>query len=378
MLVDQRVRTRDCWTAPRPGAPAHPQLALVFGSTARVTDPAAWAELTAMYPGARVVACSTAGEVAGVELHDDALVATAITLEHGRIEVAAVALTEAGDSAALGALLAGRLPAAGLVHVLVLSEGLKVNGSALVAGLRSVLAATVGLSGGLSGDGARFERTAICLDRPAPSEQIVAIGLYGDRLEIGCGSRGGWEPFGPERLITRSTGSVLHELDGEPALDLYRRYLGEHAAGLPASGLAFPLAIRGATGEPVVRTILAIDEASRSLTFAGDVPTGHRARLMRTNVTGLIAGAESAAATCQAGASATTAGPDLAILISCVGRKLVMKQRTEEELEAVRGALGDRAVLAGFYSYGEIAPFSPTAPCELHNQTMTVTTVTER
>lgn len=375
MLIDQRVRTGDRWSAPRPGAPLHPQLALVFGSTAQVTDPAAWTQLTAMYPGARVVACSTAGELADVELYEDGLVATAIALEHGRIEVAAVALIEAGDSAALGALLASRLPRAGLVHVLVLSEGLKVNGSALVAGLRTVLPATVGLSGGLSGDDARFAQTAICLDRPAPSEQIVAIGLYGERLHVGCGSRGGWEPFGPERLITRSTGNILHELDGEPALDLYRRYLGEHAAGLPASGLSFPLAIRGASGEPVVRTILAIDDATRSLTFAGDVPTGHRARLMKTNVTGLVDGAERAASTSRAGADAS---PDLALLISCVGRKLVMKQRTEEELEAVRGALGARTVLTGFYSYGEIAPFSPTAPCELHNQTMTVTTISER
>jgi hypothetical protein len=374
VIIDQRVRTRDGWTAARGARLDQAQLALVFGSIAQVQDPATWTELAGLYPGARLVGCSTAGELADVDLYDHALVATAMRLEHGTIEVAAVQLGEAADSAGLGALLASRLPAAGLVHVLVISEGLKVNGSALVVGLRSVLPAAVGLSGGLSGDGAAFERTAVCLDGPTPTEQIVAIGWYGARLQIGCGSRGGWEPFGPERLVTRSSGTVLYELDGEPALDLYQRYLGEHAAGLPASGLSFPLAIRGDSGEPVVRTILAIDPVARSLTFAGDVPTGHRARLMRTNVTGLVDGAERAATTSRA----DQASPDLAILISCVGRKLVMKQRTEEELEAVRGALGERTALAGFYSYGEIAPFSATAPCELHNQTMTVTSISER
>lgn len=374
MLVDQRIRTADGWTIPRGTPLPRPQLVIAFGPTAHVQAADTWRELAGLYPGARLVGCSTAGQLADVELHDDAVVATGIQLEHGRIEVAAVQLGEAADSAGLGELLATRLPAAGLVHVLVLSEGLKVNGSTLVAGLRSVLPSSVGISGGLSGDGARFERTLVGLDGDAPGEQIVAIGLYGEKLRIGCGSRGGWEPFGPERLITRSAGNVLYELDGEPALDLYQRYLGEHAAGLPATGLSFPLAVRGPTGEPLVRTILAIDPAARSLTFAGDVPTGHRARLMRTNLNGLVDGAEQAAST----SAAAEPAPDLAILISCVGRKLVMKQRTEEELEAVRGALGPRATLAGFYSYGEIAPFSLAAPCELHNQTMTVTTISER
>ena len=268
------------------------------------------------------------------------------------------------------------MPHGGLVHVLIISEGLSINGSALVAGLVATLPAGVGVTGGLSGDGARFARTTVCLDGPSPTQQVVAIGLYGARLHIGCGSRGGWDPFGPERRITRSVGNVLYELDGEPALDLYKRYLADHAAGLPASGLLFPLAIRGATGEPVVRTILAVDETARSLTFAGDMPTGHRARLMKASVDRLVDGATSAAQVALEGTGTTA--PDLALLISCVGRKLVLKQRVEEELEAVRDAFGAHTAMTGFYSYGEISPFSPSAPCELHNQTMTITTISER
>jgi hypothetical protein len=203
----------------------------------------------------------------------------------------------------------------------------------------------------------------------------VAVGLYGDRLRVGCGSLGGWDPFGPERLVTRSRGNVLYELDGRSALSLYKRYLGEYAAGLPASALLFPLSLRSeVNGPPVVRTVLAIDEAEQSMTFAGDLPEGQYARLMKANFERLIDGATDAARA----SAATLGGPaELGLLISCVGRRMVLKQRVQEELESVREVLGESAALTGFYSYGEIAPFSPSAGCELHNQTMTVTTVSE-
>jgi hypothetical protein len=377
MYIEQHVKMNGAWNATRAEASPHAaQVALVFGPAALLEDPATWVELTGKFPKARIIGCSTAGEIAGVHVHDDGLVATAFSFEHGHIAVATAPLTANPDCKALGAQLAAGLPHEGLVHVLVVSEGLKVNGSSLVEGLVGGLPAGVGVTGGLSGDGARFQRTVVCVDGPAPTEQIVALGLYGARLRVGCGSRGGWDPFGPERRITRSVGNVLHELDGEPALDLYKRYLADHATQLPASGLLFPLAIRGETGDPVVRTILAIDEAARTLTFAGAMPTGHRARLMKANVEHLVDGASSAAQTSLGGTE--IANPDLAILISCVGRKLVLKQRVEEEVEAVRDVFGAGTVITGFYSYGEVAPFSPAAPCELHNQTMTVTTISER
>jgi hypothetical protein len=364
MRIAQHLRSSGVWQAVQAhGTIERPQLALVFGSTTTLDQPETWSELSSRFAGARVIACSTAGEIAGVHVLDDGLVATAIELEHGHVAVATVPVAAGADSVALGAALAAQLPREGLVHVLVISEGLHVNGSSLVAGMVGALPAEVAVTGGLSGDGARFQHTAVCLDGPTPSQQVVAVGFYGERLRVSFGSRGGWDPFGPERQITRSAGNVLFELDGEPALDLYKRYLAEHAAGLPASGLLFPLTIRSATGEPLVRTILAVDEAAKSLTFAGDVPTGYRARLMRANNERLVDGASLAAKTTVTGEATTN--PELAILISCVGRKLVLKQRVEEEVEAVRDALGEQTVMTGFYSYGEISPFAPAAPCEL-------------
>jgi hypothetical protein len=259
----------------------------------------------------------------------------------------------------------------------VLSDGIAVNGSELVRGMTSALPDSVTVTGGLSGDGSRFDRTFV-IARSGPVEgAITALGFYGDRLKIGYGSLGGWDPFGPERLITRSSENVLFELDGKSALELYKLYLGEHASGLPATGLLFPLALRAPDSDAaLVRTILSVDEAEHSMTFAGDVPEGWFARLMRANFNRLVDGANGAAR--DSLEKIGDGPPDLALLISCVGRKMVLKQRIEEEVEAVRDVLGETTTMTGFYSYGEISPLMPGARCELHNQTMTITTLSER
>jgi hypothetical protein len=257
----------------------------------------------------------------------------------------------------------------------VISDGKCVNGSELVSGLTEHLPLGVTLTGGLAGDGDRFQETLVIWDGPPEPNKVALVGLYGNRLKVGFGSLGGWDAFGPERLITRSAGNILYELDGQPALELYKKYLGEYAKDLPASGLLFPLSLRTAAGESLVRTILGVSETEYSLTFAGDMPQGGRARLMKANFDRLIDGAVGAAQTSYGALG--KASPELALLISCVGRKLVLKQRVEEEVEGVRDVLGQETILAGFYSYGEISPFTPSAKCELHNQTMTITTLSE-
>ena len=244
-------------------------------------------------------------------------------------------------------------------------------------GLASSLPETVAVTGGLAADGELFERTLVGFEAPPEPDTVAVLGLYGDRIQVGCGSLGGWDTFGPERLITRSAANVLYELDGQSALGLYKKYLGDQASGLPASGLLFPLLVQLRDGEPgVVRTILSVDEADQCLTFAGDVPVGCRARLMRANFDRLVDGATTAARRSREGIGASI--PELAILISCVGRKLVLRQRIEEEIEGVRDILGPDASITGFYSYGEISPFTASTRCELHNQTMTITTFAER
>lgn len=352
-------------------------MVLLFGSTSVLKGKRPLDEIRQSYPHAHLLGCSTAGEICDTQVLDDSLVATAIEFESIKIASAKVRIDGAGNSLQGGAQLARLLPQEGLVHLFVLSDGLCVNGSALVEGLKKELPGPVTVTGGLSGDGERFRETLVLLDGPPETGTVAALGFYGARLKVGYGSLGGWDPFGPERLITRSQGNVLYELDRKSALELYKQYLGEHAKGLPSTGLLFPLCLRTREGETgVVRTILSIDEKENSLTFAGDVPQGAYARLMKANFDRLIDGSIGAAKTSYEAIG--SGAPDLAILISCVGRKLVLKQRVEEEVEGVREVMGDRTRLTGFYSYGEISPFTPGAKCELHNQTMTITTFSEK
>jgi len=361
---------------PSPERALGSDLVFVFGSREPLEQGTALEELSRHFADAKVVGCSTAGEIRGTEASDGTIVAAAMRFEHSRVSTAHVKLSDHTGSEAAGAALVAKLPAEGLRHVIVLSDGSVVNGSDLVLGLRNAAPHGVQVTGGLAGDAQEFERTLIVYGSEALAGHVLAVGFYGESLRMGFGSLGGWDPFGPERLITRSEGNVLFELDGRSALDLYRKYLGPYAGDLPTSSFLFPLGLRARKGEEgVVRTVLAVDEKRDAMIFAGDMPEGQYARLMKANFDRLIGGAALAAVNSTVGMNGKQI--DFALLISCVGRRIVLKQRVEEELEGVRRVLGDDVNLAGFYSYGEISPFSADTSCRLHNQTMTITTFHE-
>lgn len=382
MDIEQRFWTADDgWRTPRPwddpvGAAA---LVLAFAGPGVLDDGARWREIQGFYPGAALLGCSTGGEILGDEVLDDSVALTALRFTHTTLRVAATALADVGgDSLRAGAALAAQLVADGAPRlVFVLSDGTQVNGAQLADGLRRGLGDGVLLTGGLAGDGAAFGRTLVGVNDLAPAPgRVAAVALYGDNLRLGCGSFGGWDRFGPERVITRSNGNVLYEIDGEPALDLYKRYLGEDAAGLPGSALLFPLLVRrDDDGAELVRTIVGVDEAAKSMIFAGDVPQGAAAQLMRGHFDHLVDGAENAAR--LAAGDEPSVGPRLAVLVSCIGRKLLLGQRIGDEVEACADVLGPDTAQIGFYSYGELSPSAPGACCELHNQTMTITTIAE-
>ena len=379
MHVEQLQFASGKWAEPAgPKAdPASIQLVLAFGHRALLEDAAPSSYLRARYPRAAIVSCSSGGDVIGTHNVDGGIIATAVGFAHAQVQAVAEPLPHAEASERAGVALSHRLRKEGLRHVLVFAEGLRVNGSALARGLANGLPGGVSVTGGLAADGERFAHTAVGLDGPATEGMAVAVGLYGDALEIGIGSYGGWEAFGPERIITRSRGNELLELAGRPALDLYKELLGPLGYALPASGLLFPLKVRESTEQQgVIRTILGVDEGARSVTFAGDVPEGWSARLMRTDLDTLIHAAGRAADR----SVMTDAGgrPSLVLAVSCIGRKLLLQQRVDEELALVGQRFGASTLMAGFYSYGELSPSEHGAPCELHNQTMTLTTLRER
>ncbi len=379
MKIEQKRWTKDeGWNDIKSHPEINPQLILVFGERKLIENPQYFQEIKNFYPKAHILECSTAGEILAEKVTDNSIVVTAIEFEKTQVQFAHATIDNADQSREIGQQLANDLPKEGLVHAMVFSDGLKVNGTALVNGLNEKLPSEVSVTGGLVGDGSDFKKTVLGLDEPGVEGKIILIGFYGKDLKVGYGSLGGWDAFGVERIITKSKNNVLYELDGQPALKLYKDYLGDKAAGLPSTGLLFPLRLRlnDAKETEVVRTILGVDEKEQSMTFAGDMPEGATAALMKANFERLIDGASGAG-----NMSVEHLGkqePELAILVSCIGRKLVLKERIDEEIEAVRSTVGRSAALTGFYSYGELCPTaSSEKQCQLHNQTMTITTFRE-
>ena len=365
------------WSQPLPRElDGEETLVLAFADPRFADDPVPLHEISAAFSRSRVIGCSTAGQIDGAKVFDGGIVVAVVRFEHTRLRQAWNAIAPGEASFDAGTKIATVLDAPDLHGVIVLSEGLQVNGSELVRGINSVVAPSVLVAGGLAADGERFQRTWTLRAGEAATGHVCAVGLYGDRIRFGHGSKGGWDIFGPERRITRSQGNVLYELDGKPALALYKEYLGERAQGLPSTALLFPLALRPPENreDQVVRTVLAVDESSQSLTFAGDVPAGWLAQLMKCNFDRLVQGASDAAA--SAAKDLDPSAPTLAIAISCVGRRLVLGERIEEEVDATREALPSGAIQIGFYSYGELSPLGGGS-CDLHNQTMTMFTLQE-
>ncbi|MDP2787651.1 MAG: FIST N-terminal domain-containing protein [Pseudomonadota bacterium] len=378
MLVRQSVVSRLDSAALSLLAEIEPSLVLVFAAPRFFTEPDFAAQLAIAFPGARRVAVSTAGEISSQGASDDSAVISAIRFARTPFKVAATDIAGMEDSAGAGQRLAQQLQAPDLKAVILFSQGVAVNGSELIAGVVSVLGKEIPLTGGLAGDNGAFTRTWTLLDDTVSDKMMLAIGLYGDALDFAHGSFGGWQSFGPPRRATKVAGNVLYELDGEPALEIYRRYLGEYAKDLPASGLLFPFAIladdRQETG--LIRTLLGIDESDGSLTLAGDVPADGYLKLMHASTEALVDGAKAAAEAARR--MLDTDGQGLALLVSCIGRKLVMGDRVDEEVEAVGAVFGQRCALTGFYSNGEISPFIKSTDCKLHNQTMTITYLSEK
>lgn len=351
------------------------QLVIGFGSGEIVTAEKSFLNLQLKFPNATICLCSTAGEIFDIDVYENCISVVALSFSSSYIKTSCININEAQSSLDAGKKLVEQLPKEGLKLIFVLSDGSKVNGSELVKGLNSNQNKEVLITGGLAGDGTKFEQTFVGLDSVPQSGNIVAIGFYGENLKLSHGSLGGWERFGLEREVTKVKSNVLFEIDHKNALDLYKTYLGKYADELPGSALLFPLSLTlSDKQEPIVRTILSINEKNQSMTFAGDLPVGSKVRFMKANFDRLIDAASEAATNCLA---INEINPKLAFLVSCVGRKIILSNRIDEEIEAISEIFGNRTALTGFYSYGEISPLKPFTNCELHNQTMTITCIDE-
>lgn len=354
------------------------QLVLVFGYTEHFANPALHQGLRHYFPDAEFVGCTTAGEIAPSGVLNHCTVVTAIHFEHLSFRVATAELQSMEHSFDAGAELARQLQSEDLRAVVVFGQGVAINGSAMIEGMVSQLGASMPITGGLAGDDGAFSKTYTLTSQGVSSTQLVGLALAGDKILFSHGSFGGWKPFGPTRKVTHCVGNILYELDGEPALAVYKRYLGDYAKDLPGSGLLFPFEMLSGARESLgqIRTILGVNETDGSLVLAGEINPDGYLRLMHAHTNDLVDGAETAANSTIAGLAGHQ-GQALGLLVSCVGRKLVMGGRVDEEVEAVQDILGSNTILCGFYSNGEICPGYQLEACSLHNQTMTITYLAE-
>lgn len=353
------------------------QLVIGYGARELIEKSDFFLLLKKKFPSAEIALSSSSGEIFSDEVYDNTIAITVISFSKSKIKTSQIDIEDFQDSYEAGKTLMGNLDKDQLKWVFILSDGSKVNGSQLVNGLNGGRPDQVLVTGGLAGDGDRFEKTVVGLNQIPEPNKIVAIGFYGDSLELSHASCGGWESFGLERTVTKSLSNILYEIDHKDALELYKKYLGKYADELPGSALLFPLALRsGDDSTHVVRTILSINEKNNRMIFAGDLPEGSKVRFMKANLDRLTDAANDAAQECLKISQQNK--PKLAIIISCVGRKLVLNERINEEIEMAREVFGSETIITGFYSYGEISPLKAFDDCVLHNQTITITTLNEK
>jgi hypothetical protein len=352
-------------------------LLIVYFPTSKAQDPC-WTQLSSAFSKSIIFGCSGSGEIKYNEILDDEIIVTLIKFRHTELKLSHLTGIDNKNSEILGHELAKKLPTENLKGILIHSDGLAINGSALIKGIVEILGEKISISGGLAGDGSDFKITYVLIDGKPTTNAISAIGFYGEFINITASAFGGWVPFGPVRKITKSIDNILYELDGSPALTLYKNFLGEQAKKLPSSALLVPMYLKsdGEEGHrDAIRTILGVDEEKQSMTFAGDVPVGSQTQLMRASHDNLVEAAKMVAQ-----ANVSKIDPNLSsvsLIVSCVGRRLVLGEKTENEIEGVLQFLPQNSLQTGFYSYGEIAP-SNKGECDLHNQTLTLTIIQEK
>lgn len=376
MKTNQKIFRNNAWVSIGEQPSLKNPLVFIFGNRFLLETKDIHNEVKQLYPDGHLIFGTSSGEIVDSEVSEESISITAIEFEKTTFQIKTHNIKESNyNSRDAGKSLVSQFNLEGLKHIFVVSEGSNVNGSQLTNGMRKALQTDILITGCLCGDDGRFEKTMASYNESPKEGEIIAIGFYGETFESSFSIYGGWNPFGPKRVVTKSKDNILYELDGKPALALYKKYLGEKQNELPKSALIYPLNVTSKKNKQAyVRTILNIDEENEAMVLAGDIPEDSKVQLMMASMDDLVRASEKAAINALEKRSKK---PQLALLVSCIGRKLVLNQRVEEEVEEVREVLGENVTLTGLYSYGEIAPFRGERSCKLHNQTMTITLISE-
>ena len=374
MQIKTYLFTNDRWNDTLDNSmDSYKTLIIVFGSTDIASVQTGIDDILRSFTKATIIGCSTSGEIYNNEIYDDSLSVAVVKFNKSTFKFVVKDVQE-NESYEVGKKIIEELKGEDLKSIFLLCDALSVDGSELSKGLNENIPKNCTITGGLAGDGVEFNKTWIIVDGLIIKKNISAVGLYGKDLNISSGCKSGWSRFGLERKVTYSTSNILYTLDNKPALELYKRYLGDYASELPASALHFPLMLLNNDSEPKFRAIKAIDEEKNSIILAGSIEQGSRVSFAKANFDELIDGAQEAAESLSNGYSNDKSA--LCIAVSCIARRHVLKQNSEDELEAVVDTLGENVATIGFYSFGEFSK-SETGCCDFHNQSMALTMMYE-
>jgi len=335
---------------------------------------------------ATLVGCSTAGEITTegpAKRHSVsvmAIQAEGVSFYAGVGENIAAGATAAGKMAAQ--TVRSQVPDGKLDAFIMLPDVLTGNGADIVRGVLEELGEHFPVVGGAAGDDFEFKKTYQYLQDKVYSGAVVGLGLKGT-FKIGIGVKHGWIPIGMPKKVTKSAGSVLHELDGKPAISIYEEYFGpEQAAELKKETLAklaitYPLGMQVAgSDELLIRDPITVD-AGGSITCAAEIPQGSEIRLMIGSREEAVKVAKEAAA--KAISELDGSAPKAVIIFNCIARNKLFGERSGEEIVAIQEAVGKDVPLIGFYTYGEQAPLGGEVrninKCNpaFHNETVVIT-----
>ncbi len=323
-----------------------------------------------------LIGCTGAAEISTAGFNTKSVVLGGIASD--RIEFEVVFTKNINRNSELaGKELAG-LFSSKVQHIQLFSDGVTGNGCALLRGMNSMLDDYIPITGGTSGDTGEFNKSWQFAGKQLLCDAAVAIGFTGD-FKVGTGVQSGWSPVGLPKKVTRSSGNVLYELNGEPALNVFKRFLGKHAEKLPAVGVEYPLGFYSRDGSTagkdqfMLRATMAVNHKEGSITFAGDVPEGTMAHLTCGDNNSILEATEKAIQTAVNQLDDTT--PVMAFFYSCMARKTLLGLRTKEEFERVNLKLAGNIPILGFYSFGEYSRVKRGGPCLFHNESAVLSVI---
>lgn len=264
----------------------------------------------------------------------------------------------------------------------IFSDGLMDEGSNLIYGLQERLGKSFPLVGASASDNMRFLKTYLYFNEELLTDSAVGI-LWGGKLNFGLGIQHGWKPLGKPRIITKSEGNIIHEIDGEPGVKIYEEYLARDLAELQKEirriSILYPIGIYlPGEQEYLLRNILSI-ENNGSLRLQGNAIEGSTIRLMIGTKESCLNATRQALNEAKKILFAPIVDitkseiKNFVFVFDSVSRYMLLRKEANQELEIIKEGFSKETPIIGCYTYGEQAPLkaiSYQGQAYFHNQTI--------